>query len=276
MATEPAATKSTPRQPTMPKLWGLRPAHWSAPRLITTLTILLLLMGVYLWQSQQVTASKWAVIPEGAYTISDPNNADQERIVTLDAFVIEQTEVTNWQYRRCYEAEVCPQPTYDRNATRPSYLMNRDFDSYPVVYVTWNEANTYCQWIDRHLPSAAEWEVAASIAPATQRRYLYPWGDRFKTELANTGANQIDAAQPVGLYHPAGDSPFGVWDMAGNVAEWTETAPAVQLDHALVKGGSYSDEPDAVQASAYQILPRTGAAPWLGFRCAKRLAQVGR
>jgi len=265
------SARSTDQRPTMPKFWALRPAHWSASRIGTTLLALLLLLGAYLWQSQRTTASGWVVIPEGTYAISDPDNPNHEQEVQLDAFVIEHTEVTNWQYRRCHESGVCSLPTYNYSETYSNYFMNPDFDSYPVVYITWADANAYCEWIGRHLPSVEEWEVAASIAPATQRRYIYPWGDRFQPELVNSLSSGVRDTQPVGLYHPAGDSSFGAWDMAGNVAEWTETSPDGMADHALVKGGSYRDEAEGLQVSAYETVPHAGAAPWLGFRCAKRL-----
>ena len=116
--------------------------------------------------------------------------------------------------------------------------------------------------------TAAEWEVAAAYAPATQRYYFYPWGDRFEPRYANSAANEPPDTQPVGFYHPFGSSSLGAADMAGNVAEWTATTAPDDASRYLVKGGSYRGEPDALRTDAAWTLPAANAEQWLGFRCA--------
>jgi formylglycine-generating enzyme required for sulfatase activity len=94
---------------------------------------------------------------------------------------------------------------------------------YPVVGVSWYEAVAFCRWlsererVDCRLPSEAEWEYAARGPESTR---LFPWGDTFERGRANTAEAGLGGTSPVAHY-PGGVSPFGVWDMAGNVFEWT-------------------------------------------------------
>ena len=101
----------------------------------------------------------------------------------------------------------------------------QDPDSHPVRYVNWNDALAYCQWLSEKsglpvtLPSDAEWEKAAR----GQDGRIYPWGNQFDKDKCNTSESGINNTTPVGKYSPAGDSPYGCADMAGNVWEWTRS-----------------------------------------------------
>lgn len=170
---------------------------------------------------------------------------DEEPIhkVYLDAFWIDQTEVTNREYKRCMEAGICkgspaeypywrgdvPCDIEGLDCEWEQYFSNPDYADYPVVGITWNEAEEYCNWAGKRLPTEAEWEKAAK---GTERR-SFPWGDSFADYWANFCGRRCFSPQfnenfedgygdysPVGSF-PEGASPYGVLDMAGNASEWT-------------------------------------------------------
>lgn len=165
-------------------------------------------------------------VPEGKFTMGwdgGKPDAQPEHKVYLDAFWIDQTEVTVGQYHLCVEAGVCEHPKQavhhvrDSSEMRRSYYDNEDYYDYPVIFVNWSQAKTYCEWAGRRLPTEAEWEKAAR---GTDGR-LYPWGNEEPNPtLLNYDGNVGDTTR-VGSY-PAGASPYGALDMAGNVWEWVQ------------------------------------------------------
>ena len=233
------------------------------------LLVALVGVGILLWSAweQQAEARQLVTVPAGIYLISDPANPEQDRLVRLGAFTIQRTEVTNRAYRTCYEEGGCPLPGIVSSMTRPNYFLDPAFDDYPVVHVTWAEADAFCAWSGMRLPLEEEWEVAASSAQTAPRRYRYPWGDFFDRTLANGAPLGIGDTEQVGSHSPAGDSPFGLADMAGNVAEWTAT-PGELPESAVVKGGSFLDGPERLAPATRLFVSKAEAHPWLGFRCA--------
>jgi formylglycine-generating enzyme required for sulfatase activity len=180
----------------------------------------------------------------------------QQTDLALDAFWIMRTEVTNVQYNRCVRAGVCRKPG-SLSWDDPTYA------EYPVILVTWYQANEYAQWVGGRLPTEAEWEKACR---GTDGR-IYPWGNATPTsELANFGMNVGDT-MPVGSY-PDGASPYSALDMAGNVWEWTSTKwvdayKNYQSDDSLegserrvLRGGSFYDYDWFVRCAA-----RDGSSP---------------
>jgi serine/threonine-protein kinase len=173
-------------------------------------------------------------VPAGEFTMGDGANDAPIHTVYLDAFWIDQTEVTNKQYKVCVDAGTCEPPDSMNSFAHPSYFGNPEFDNYPVLYVNWDKANRYCEvWKggDGDLPTEAQWEKAARGTDAR----TYPWGSQwdvlsikrlnFSDKNDPTGASitlvddgYADTA-PVGSYLD-GISPYGAYDMAGNVWEW--------------------------------------------------------
>jgi len=161
---------------------------------------------------------------------------DTNYTVKLDAFWIDQTEVTYAKYLECVKAGACEvnnsqaqrclqikQCTLEGSnqssvvTTDQNWYIQavkQDYYEHPVVNITWFDAERYCDWAGARLPTAAEWEAAAR---GTDRR-LYPWGNEspYKTLL---NYNHTSDTTVVGSF-PSGASPYGAMDMAGNVSEW--------------------------------------------------------
>jgi formylglycine-generating enzyme required for sulfatase activity len=233
---------------------------------------------ILLWQDMRQDSSLSAemrTIPSGVYLISSGDDGQPDRLIEVAAFAIDRTEVTNRAYRSCYEAGACSWPARSTSINRPDYFSNPGMDLHPMINVTWAQANTFCEWMGRRLPLAEEWEIAAGSALTIQQRYLFPWGDTFDLQRANSASFLSGDTQPVAFYSPGGDSPAGVADMAGNVAEWTATPanPTAETPSYVVKGGSFLSQPEEILVSAQQIVNAEEDAPNLGFRCALTLPE---
>lgn len=134
-------------------------------------------------------------------------------VVNLDGYWIDQFEVTNSQYARCVLSAGC-QPLEKTSTNRVGdYYGNPAYDFHPVVWVNWHQAAAYCAWAGGRLPTEAEWEKAARGTNGA----AYPWGDLLPNRLLLNFNTRIPVK--VGSF-PAGASPYGVMDMAGNVWEW--------------------------------------------------------
>jgi formylglycine-generating enzyme required for sulfatase activity/predicted Ser/Thr protein kinase len=220
------------------------------------------------------------LIPAGSFTMgSDDGPGDEGPVhqVTLDAFQIDKFEVSNAQYAQCVRVGACNPPSTSRSYTEINYFGNPDFDDYPVVYVTWNDAVSYCGWVGARLPTEAEWEKAARGETDARR---YPWGNQSDRSRANFLG---DETTPVGSY-PNGASPYGVMDMAGNVAEWVAdwyrdnyysdsheytnpTGPATG-GYKIVRGGSWRSDDWKLRISYRSYGFSWYTHYYIGFRCA--------
>lgn len=159
-------------------------------------------------------------VPAGEFTMGSDVNPREQPIhqVTLDAYWIDQTEVTNAMYAKCVAANKCAPPSNTSSYRHAGYFGNPEFDNFPVIYVLWNDAVSYCTYVGRRLPTEAEWEKAARGTDAN----IYPWGDAEPNDnLLNFGRFVGDPTK-VGSY-PAGSSIYGAFDMGGNVEEWVSS-----------------------------------------------------
>jgi formylglycine-generating enzyme required for sulfatase activity len=193
-----------------------------------------------------------------------PQQSDQY----LDAFWIMRTEVTIAQYARCVQAGACFEHHFD--PTRPEH---------PAMVVTWREASDYAAWAGGRLPTEAEWEKACRGSEGL----LYPWGsDALTTERANFGRNVASNTTAVGSY-PTGASPFGLLDMAGNVAEWTSSQyqpypysasdgreDAAGDSNRTVRGGGWASFRGDLHCAARAGVAPDDSSTGIGFRVVMR------
>jgi formylglycine-generating enzyme required for sulfatase activity len=135
--------------------------------------------------------------------------------VYLDAYDIDMYEVTNARYKTCVDAGGCSVPNYSSFPVYSSYFGDPAYADHPVVGVTWDQAAAFCAWEGKRLPTEAEWEKAARGSDTR----IYPWGDALPDCSYGNMSYCSRSTDVVGI-HPAGASPYGAQDMAGNVWEW--------------------------------------------------------
>jgi formylglycine-generating enzyme required for sulfatase activity len=203
-------------------------------------------------------------------------------------FSIDQTEVSYGQYRLCVQSNACQQPSENQNAP-PETRFQSAPDDFPVAWVTAFQAEAYCHWQGRRLPTEHEWQVASEITPAQP----FPWGtapaDNSRIDALIDGLTPLAGTpKPVGVQDAAfetGRTALGhLWNMVGNVQEWTTTTEAkdaanwdgISDTRLRVKGGSYLgpmiDPSGRVggQSLADYVLPvmSNKGDQDIGFRCA--------
>lgn len=188
--------------------------------------------------------------------------------VNLDAFWIDQLEVTNAMYMLCVQDGACTPPVDWASNTRLSYFNNEEFKDYPVVHIIWLQADAYCKWAGRRLPTEAEWERAARGDDFRN----YPWGDELPTEVYANFNRLIKDTSRVGSY-PAGASPFGALDMAGNVWEWV--ADLYEVGYYAVSPEYDPQGPDSNSTSLRVIRGGSFQDEWVDLRVSKRGEALG-
>jgi formylglycine-generating enzyme required for sulfatase activity len=184
---------------------------------------------------------------------------EPQRVVSVGDFQIARDETTNAQYNACVAAGVCRKAGERISDNTIAYDAVFFADNYPVVGVNLNDATTFCQWVGGRLPTEVEWERAARGGDGRR----YPWGDTFDSSRANLGSGH---PSPVGSF-PAGASPYGVLDMAGNVFEWTATQEGGNY---VIRGGGWSKYyfRGRVTDRGTQLAPDFANYD-IGFRCAR-------
>lgn len=227
------------------------------------------------------------LVPAGPFRMGSSDGMPDEKpvhTVDLPAFYMDKYEVTNALYRACVYAGVCLEPVNTGSGVHSTEYGNRQFDNYPVTRVYWDRAETYCEWRGARLPKETEWEKAAR--GNDERKY--PWGNAIDPTFANYGSNVSDndgkvfgKITAVGSY-PKGQSPYGIYDMAGNVwewaADWYDMYPGGdpsaniafgQKTYRVLRGGGWNDDPDLLR-TAFRggNIPNT-ALNYIGFRCVR-------
>lgn len=232
-------------------------------------------------------------VPAGEFIMGSDNGDANEmpaHVVYLDSFFIDKTEVTNGDYKLCVRDGVCQSPLQITSRTRAQYYGNTQFDDYPVIYIDWGMAKTYCEWRGARLPTEAEWEKAARGGSS----FIYSWGDEFACHKGNfDDEDQIDEyvvpgglncdgypdTAPVGSY-PAGASAYGVLDMNGNVWEWVNSQSGPYPYRAddgrespnssamrVTKGGAFTANDYFSRSSNRRLLSSVNSDDVTGFRC---------
>lgn len=193
-----------------------------------------------------------------------------QRQVYLKAFYIDKHEVTNAQFLKFREAAPGPEPKFMDN---PKF----NKPDQPVVGITWQEALDYCRWLSKRLPTEQEWEKAAR---GTDARF-YPWGKDADPGKANVRGLEDGTryTAPVGEYEE-GNSPYGIFDMAGNVWEWTMdwyqpyegnnfSSDLYGTSLKVIKGGSWQSNMDLARAAIRGKAIPDQRQNFTGFRCAR-------
>jgi formylglycine-generating enzyme required for sulfatase activity len=208
-------------------------------------------------------------VPAGSFLMGSddgPPSSRPARLIFLDAFAIERTEVTTAAFLDYLAASGQSSDTVSTEA------------GMPAAGVVWRKADGYCRWAGRRLPTEAEWEKAARGTDARR----YPWGMDWDPDLTNTAETGSGGTMPPGSF-PEGASPYGLLDMSGNVAEWVADTfdpayylvapranplgPVEVLDHSL-RGGSWDSPAEQATTffrdSSHSVTPNNR----VGFRCA--------
>ncbi len=269
-----------------------RREQWKRRRRYQRWIVAQLLYGLGLTAMAQTTAAQpqeiygkdgapMVLVPAGAFLMGSHEKGDKNarpvHFVFLDAFYMDTYEVTVGQYAQFLNATGLKAPYHWILMNEPSR------QRYPVVNVDWASADSYCRWAEKRLPTEAEWEKAAR---GTDGR-MYPWGnDPPNLRRANYGKDSwlfLKALAPVGS-HEKGKSPYGIYDMAGNVSEWTadwyeedyyQNSPMSnpmgprQGIRRVLRGGSFPYDPEDLRSARRDAHWHLNANETTGFRCAK-------
>jgi formylglycine-generating enzyme required for sulfatase activity len=222
-----------------------------------------------------VVEAAMIAIPAGEFTMgSDVEDERPPHAVFVDGFEIDKLEVTNEDFER-FVAETGYVTDAEKAGDTSWRYYAKDKAQDPVVKVSWNDANAYCGWAGKRLPTEAEWEKAARGTDARS----YPWGNQWDAVRANAKEAGHRGTTAVGSF-PAGASPYGVLDMAGNVAEWTTDwfkaypggdfySPYFGEKYRVIRGGGWFSDQSLVRTTERSASAVELANDDVGFRCAR-------
>ncbi len=262
------------------------PAKSKTPLVVGIALVTLLTVGVAYWMITRLTTGDdpgsnshgqtpvgMVSIPGGEFMAGRKDGNDYEKpthLVKLAPFYMDETEVTNDQYQQFVDVTRRQPPSHWKNGRYSDGEATR-----PVVNVSWDDAMAFAQWAGKRLPTEEEWEYAARGADGR----LYPYGNEWKPQYSNAAEDNNNAPRPV-MSYPAGRSPFGIYDMAGNVLEWTASDfklyPGSKLPandpnsgRKVLRGGAFNAPAEYQTATDRFFYPPTTKADFIGFRCAR-------
>ena len=202
------------------------------------------------------------------------------RKVQVQGFYIDKYEVTNRQFEVFANATGYRTDAEQKNEARTWLTEDTSGkDSHPAVWMSWNDAQAYCKWAGKRLPTEAEWEKAARGDDAR----LWPWGNNWDNKRLNAGEGGRKTTTPVGNF-ANGASPYGVMDLAGNVWEWVNDWYGVATyqsgvnsdpkgpeggEDRVLRGGGFNNGLHDVRVANRHKGGQAGYAPDHGFRCAR-------
>ena len=229
-------------------------------------------------QPKKNLANGMTLIPSGEFIMGSNERWDDEapeHISATKAFYIDLNEVTNADYKK-FTDETKRETPYHWPEGNPPKIK----EQHPVVYVSWFDANNYCKWTGKRLPTEQEWEKAARGADGL----IYPWGNQWSLDKSNNPYKNSTGTVPIGSF-PEGKSPYGLNDMSGNVWEWVDsyylphpgnpvTRAEYGKDKRVLKGGSWFDCLSYGCGLSAPTFNRSFFTPEVknnsfGFRCAK-------
>ncbi len=207
---------------------------------------------------------------------SDAGGPDSKPAHKVDvaAFLLDEFEVTNADFRKFVDATGYKTDS-EKSGDKSWDKFAQGKDNHPVVKVSWNDANAFCEWAGKRLPTEAEWEYAARGA----QNFAFPYGNDFDPKKQNGKESGIRGTTAVGSY-PDGASPFKIFDLSGNVWEWTASKPEKYPGNTansklygdnlyILRGGGWFDVKEQLASYYRNSAVPTTANDDLGFRCAK-------
>jgi formylglycine-generating enzyme required for sulfatase activity len=236
----------------------------------------------------------WVTIPAGEFLMGssvediqfahsrcatcDFSNEQPQHPVFLDEYQIGKYEITKRQYAQCVKASICPVVAN----------MGEGKELHPVGNVNWYDAKAFCEWAGGRLPTEAEWEKAAIWDKEARTKRTYPWGETIDCTHANYYDKDGDDycvgdTTPVGSYE-SGKSPYGLYDMSGNVVEWVSSLDMPypydandgredisSAGYRVLRGGTWGSNYNSVRSAFRYGFEPTGASREIGFRCSRSL-----
>lgn len=229
------------------------------------------------------------LVPSGSFIMGSDPRKDRaagpqelpQHEVYLDGFKVDRFEVSNVEYLRFVLGTGADWPKFWRENPFPEKAA-----LHPVINVSWYEADAFCRWAGKRLPTEAEWEKAARGVDGR----MFPWGNEpagwIKSNIAHSGSKRGFKYPPLANInrYEKGASPYGVYQMAGNVSEWvSDWFSPEYYRHAhdknpqgpktgelkVFRGGSWNEDPEVARSAGRNASPPDRASYLTGFRCAK-------